>query len=362
MRRQITREDGFALPLTIFVLAIITIMLAAIFVRVQIDRRVAESSGDMVDALTIAQSGLYQYLDYYSTLNTRPADGDSVEFTSIPPGGKASVVARIVQNPADTLKSEIYIIRSTGIRIKPALGPEPQARRTVAQFAQWQTGSIELLAAFTAANGFRARNPSSSSGSVDIRGVDQCPGSPAPTVTGLKVDNGGTNLAWPDVDPAPVESLPPTALANATGIDWNAVVNGGFSPDYTTLTNLNSWSSYLIQGDTTLGGVTGNGLLIVTGDLDLTGLWFTWAGVVLVGGRIVFEPTNAGDPQSTIVRGAVVSGLNAQLGPAPPSGETGPPLTSITIHHYSCMVDSALASLTGFVAIPNAWMDNWAEY
>ena len=45
---RIEDQRGFALPLTIFVLTLITIMLAAIFVRVRVDRRIAESSGDIV--------------------------------------------------------------------------------------------------------------------------------------------------------------------------------------------------------------------------------------------------------------------------------------------------------------------------
>ena len=47
---QRPREAGFALPATLFVVALVTIMLSAVFVRVSVDRRLSESTGDYADA------------------------------------------------------------------------------------------------------------------------------------------------------------------------------------------------------------------------------------------------------------------------------------------------------------------------
>ena len=88
-----------------------------------------------------------------ATLGPRAArrpDGDSLRFNLA--GGYGEVVARIIQGPADTLANEMYVVRSTGYVITPRLGPVPQATRTVAQFAQWQSPTVDVVAAYTAAN------------------------------------------------------------------------------------------------------------------------------------------------------------------------------------------------------------------
>jgi len=67
-------EHGFALPLTLFILVLITLLLSAAFVRVGGELRVGQSGGDMADALTIAQSGISQYLNFYSAQGIAPPD------------------------------------------------------------------------------------------------------------------------------------------------------------------------------------------------------------------------------------------------------------------------------------------------
>jgi hypothetical protein len=340
----------------VFVVAVITIMLAAVLVRVQVDRRIGESSSDMIDALTIAESGLQQYLSYYSALNTPPPDGDSVEFTGIPPGGKVSVVARLARKPASPSSNRVYIIRARGVRLRPTLGADPQAVRTVAQYAQWQVGSLDVIGAFAAINDFtKPCGPPGCDGTFALSGADEC--GVRPSVPGLRVPTGPTpSLGPPQVAPAASESGTVSAVATETGVDWAAAMGVGFTPDYTTLTSLNTWASYRLAGGDTLSDVAGTGLLLVSGSLYLRGASFDWRGVVLVGGKVDFGAT------TSTISGALISGLNHQTGPTPPGGEWGLVGKAIDVRYNSCRVDSAMASLTGFAAIPNTLIDNWASY
>jgi hypothetical protein len=346
----LSRRDGFALPLTVFVLTLITIMLAGIMVQVQVDRRIAESSGDVVDALAIAQSGLDRYMTHYDTMPNRPPDGDSLRINVT--GGYADVIAHVAQRPADSLQGITYVVRSSGWLIRPTQGSDPQATRTVAQYAEWQYGTMKVIAALTAINDFKT-----GSGTLFFSGFDQCV--PAlPTVPGLRVPQGATPnpLGPPDVIPFKVEIGNASDVADATDIDWTSVITGNWNPDYTTLVNPLTWATYWISGDVTLTDVTGTGLLVVGGELTTAGLLFDWQGAVLVGNKFTFLA------DTTRIHGAAVSGLNQITGPSPTNGDWGPAGTHIEIEYYSCFVRQAFVPFSGFAPIPNGWMDNWAAY
>jgi hypothetical protein len=343
-------NSGIALPVTIFVISLLTIMLAASFVRVDAERNIALSGGESVTAAALAQSGLSNYI---ASRTSPPPDGDSVRFNLT--GGYADVVAHIVQRPADPLQNRVYIVRSTGYVIVPERGALHQGARTAAQFAVWQTGVIRRIAAFVAAN----RVTTQGGGSIDIDGRDFCgPG----TVRSVRA-RGGSRFTDGTYSPsAPSVSGSGTQVADTTAIDWNYIVNGGFVPDYYSLPGSGFWKTYLIRGNATLNsGTVGTGILIVTGDLTTTGNagWAEWYGIVLVGGKIDFNA------RRTRFRGLVYSGLNELLGgPAPPDGTIGGggAGSRYEIQYASCYVDLSLASLTGFVAIPNARIENWASY
>ena len=170
-------DAGFALPFAVFLITVLTLMLTAAFAKVEGDRRFADTSGATVSALAIARSGLQSYL---GARVTRPPGGDSLRINVT--GGYADVVAYVVRQPADTLANWLFIVRSTGRVIEPTLGADPQAVRTIAQYAQWQTGRIDIRGAFTAANGLKKK----AGGTIDIRGADQS-ACGAPTVLGMRV-------------------------------------------------------------------------------------------------------------------------------------------------------------------------------
>ncbi len=356
------REDGIALPTTILVITLVTIMISALFVRVQTDRRIGESGGHGVDALALAQGGLETYLGTVTfdacDRPARPPDGDSVRINLT--GGYADVVAHVVRKPSDTLSTWLYAVRSTGRVIVPALGAEPQAQRTVARFAEWQSSGLIPPAAFTAANGLTRAVVDSG---FEFRGVDQAmAGCQEPNVNAIRVPvaySGLSTTYFTMTGAAPNLNASGSSLqvANATGIDWAAVVGGGLVPDTNQIVLWDmSYPVILVTGDATInvGNDDGFGTLIVTGNLTITGSRIYWYGMVLVGGTINFNATD------NLFDGLVVSGLNAQLGLSPPVGQLGTP--NVDIDYDSQYVRKALKALAGFAPVSNGWIDNWATY
>lgn len=349
---NLTNDSGIALPVTIFVITLLTIMLAASFIRVDAERSIALGAGQSVNALALAQSGLQ---DYLASRTAPPSDGDSVRFNLT--GGYADVVAHLVQRPADSLANRVYVVRSTGYVIVPERGATHQGATTVAQFAAWQTGVIRRIAAFVAAN----RVTSAAGGNININGNDNCLGLSGP-VGSVRARSGSSFTRGTYTPTPPVVSGSGGHVADTTGVDWNRIVNGGFIPDYYTLSGPGPWKTYLIRGNATLAsGTVGTGILMVTGNLTTTGTGgrAEWYGIVLVGGRIEFNA------RRTRFRGLVYSGLNELLGGGPPPDGTiggGGGGSEYVIEYWSCYVNNSLAGLTGLVGIPNAWVENWATY
>jgi hypothetical protein len=153
--------------------------------------------------------------------------------------------------------------------------------------------------------------------------------------------------------------------ADSTNLDWKALSQGGFIADYTAPIDVRvgdySYGSQIITSDSArlhdpVGGSTtvGTGLLIVTGDLWVTGEEVQWNGIVLVGGEIYFKAT------TQLFDGIVVSGLKEQLSIATSVGDLGPGY--VDVDYNSCLVKQTLQNFTGFAPIPNGWVDNWAVY
>ncbi len=335
---------GFALPMTLFLIAIVTLLLTAAFTKVQSDRRIGDSSGARVAAMAVAKAAVQTYI---GTTATRPADGDSVRINVA--GGYADVIAQVIRQPADTLANWMYIVRGVGHVIDPTQGADPQAVRTIAQFAQWQTGKIDVLAALAATGGL-----TNSGNSVVINGADSA-GCGAPTTAGIYTRSGGSPGAAAGISSITEISAGAT-VDTATHIDWRALIGGGFAADYiSAVANDTTFSSqyYSSTGTTTLSNFRGTGLLIVAGTLNFTGV-SRWSGIVLVGNQITYGVTTS---DSTTIQGMVVQGLN---NPGT-SGVIGTQM-KLRIRYNSCNVRKTLARLTGFAPITNGWVDNWATY
>ncbi len=339
---RLRRKDGIALPLTIFAVAIVTLMLSTVMVRVRTDLGLAVSSSDVTEGLVIALNGLRAYM---ASTADRPDDGDSIRINV--QGGYAMLVAHLVQRPTDTLDNWRFVIRSTGYVIKPDEGSDPRAIRTVAQFADWQHGAIYTSAALTAINGIDY----TSGTDIIVNGNDNCS---AEGVAGLRAPSGSDSPDSTYGSPAARIQDSWSEVANETRVNWAAIVGGEFEADHTTPVFDTTYSSYYLEGNVYLENVSGTGLLIVTGELDTEGYYFGWDGVVLVGGK--FDP----DADSTQITGMLISGLNKTLGTAVGKNDFTESADRLFMSYGSCDIDETLEEARGFIPMENTWMDNWA--
>jgi hypothetical protein len=357
---------GATLPLTILMVLLLSVIVAAGFSRVSSERRVNADMNAQVDAYAIAMSGLQQYM---AGVTSAPAATVVDSVTGLT-GGKAYINiwqlrASAGGNPA------IYVITSRGVnttaqKYDPS---SPAAERTVAQYATWLPASFTVSSAWTSITGLHKNG-----GSGTISGTDNC--GAASAVAGVAVpttaadggagynQNGGSSV--PSGSPAISNIGANTAAAaNSVPVDWNAIRNGNaITPTVTINSGTAGWPSsfpagywptiYVRNGDN--GNFTlpsdGQGMLIVEGNVTISGST-QWKGIILVGGTLTSNGNNT-------VLGAVVTGLNVKLGKTVGVSDVGN--GTKTYRYDSCNVANALNNFASFVALRNGMVDNWPTY
>ena len=203
-----------------------------------------------------------------------------------------------------------------------------------------------------------------------IVGLYSLPPSPATvysqdnvTLSGSSISISGTNACDPSSSLAPIYTVdpatttqngtpvltgsPPTPQHGTTSIDLPTYAEALKGSANTTLTSDESGATYgsssnyvTVYSDATaqedgelrLNNVTGYGILVVKGNLQLAGN-LNWTGIILVTGVIT---SSGGGSNSKNIMGQVYAGSSA-LGDSTISG-------SVTIGYDSCKVKQALAS------------------
>ena len=381
---RLTNRRGFALPMAIFVIALLTVALTASFVSAGVERRVVDSQQAQVRAYNIAQQGLERYMAERTTLlgvSGAPGGGElSTAAVGIPQkiasytGSPDSAEVMIYQiraasgtNPSATgYVPAMYMVRAKATDSERTLRGTAAAERSVAQMAIWVPGQLQVLAGWTSLSGLRKNGSSGTLSGNDhaVAGADCVPS--GVNVAGIAVPDGGYSghLAPVSGNPA-VRYLGSAAEATAAvKIDWNAIQNQNAIPaDYVNVwppaAKFNVLTFYPTihfkktetqSGDATLQ--SGRGMLIVDGNLTVSGNT-TWDGIILVGGNITSNGNNT-------VYGAVVTGLDKKLGQDVISNELG---NGTKIYQYdSCAVTKATASMGTLRPLNNTFMDNWATY
>jgi len=357
------RRTGAALPLTLFIIVIVTMLSAGAFSMIGSERRVTDDHKAQLDAYIMARRGLEQFIGNRAGLGFTSTPPAAVESTTIAVrGGYVDVVMRVVRAPVGTTTEGLYVIRARGV--KTSDGTQIGAvigERTIAEYARFQIAELDVHSAWTAMAGLVKNG-----GSGVISGVDACGSAPsvagvaAPTVPGYTQLGTGASAA---AGSPPILDMGTTAeTVNTVTVDWNAIVNGTtFQPDIAYpggswptsahWADSNFWPVIRVDGDFNLPA-DGRGILIVTGNLVLGGSQ-SWHGIVLVGGTIVSNGLST-------VEGAIISGLNTELGISVPASDLGN--GTKFIRYNSCDVANALKPLTGLVPYRNAGMDNWPIY
>ncbi len=402
--RTRSERKGFALPMTILVIAFLTVTIAAAYSATSSEITTNSAQRGESRAYMIAQAGMESFLarrNENGFCPTTPRTGQTTAPCGFPPkvvtesttvtlpGGYAEITLRRVRVATNT-RPAIYLMRSRGVdtsrtSIASSSASLIRGERTVAQLVYWNVNQVQVLSGWTSASGL---NKTGSSGTIS--GVDNnngtssnCPGT-QPTVAGIAVPTGdysSTGNFTPQGNP-PVQMLGTQAQTNASiKIDWDGIVNGSrIQPDYafTSSTQANSqWptipgSSYpviRVDGDLNLSSTnSGHGTLIVTGNLTLNGN-NQWQGIVLVGGQMVSNGNQT-------LLGAVISGLNWLLtnaqrdsaqALAPGSVISNTPASALangtkTFQYDSCEVAKAASGVASYSVYPNAWMDNFVTY
>jgi hypothetical protein len=352
---------GFAIPIAILVIAVLTIMIAGGFSLVSAERRSVADQKSQISAFRIAEQGLELFLVRRDSLmagkpgysHVPGAIPDTVQINMT--GGFAQVTLTRLR-PVKGSQSGLYVVRSRGVETVGAYAGSPQGVRTVAQYVLWEPASMQVLAGWTALSGLQKNG-----GAGTLGGIDLCGDSA--TIAGVVVPvNPGYEGKTVAVGNPPVDSVAPDSVA----IDWNGIVNGNMITPTITIPG-GSWptaamdaawndslSTYYpiirVNGDFALP-TSGKGMLIVTGSLTLNGS-VGWKGVLLIGNDITSNGNNS-------VQGATVSGLNVKLGTYVPSATAN---GTKEYNYNSCEVAKATTTMGALVTLRNTWVDNWVEY
>ncbi len=354
-----TERRGFAIPIAVLVIMVLTIMIAGGFSLVSAERRSVADQKSQVSAFRIAEQGLEIFLVRRDSLlagkpnyTKVPGAADSVRITMT--GGYADVTLTRLRPPSGS-QSGLYVVRSRGVETVGAYAGTPQAVRTVAQYALWEPAQMQVLAGWTALSGIQKNGNSGTLGGIDV-----CGDSAAVAGVAVPLNPGYTGKTVAVGDP-PVDTIAPDSVA----IDWNGIVNqnvisptitipGGSFPSDAAFADTTYYPIIRINGDYSItlgGGVIGRGMLIVTGTLHFNGN-STWRGVLLVGNDITSNGTQD-------IQGATVSGLNIKLGTYVPSSDAN---GTKQYNYNSCEVAKSTNAMGALVTLRNTWVDNWVEY
>lgn len=361
--RRLRARRGVTLPMTLLIIVVLSALAAGAFTRVGSERRTIDNQEATLDAHAMARTGLDQFLadPLNGPLTFDPATfvgPDSGTFTMT--AGYARVTVQRIRPAVGTTVTGLYIVKSRGVKTASSVSGAPAAERTVALIAQWQPGTMNVVSAWTSLTGLQKNG-----GSGTLSGVDNCGGAAAVAGVGVPntpgyTQNGGSSV--PNGTPPILNMGTQAAAAAAVGIDWASILNGtSMTPDVTlpsgswpsSSTFSTSWPVIFVDqaGTFALPG-DGRGTLVVKNNLTISGSK-SWDGIVLVGGTLISNGNNS-------VEGAVVTGLNVQLGQVVPVSDVGN--GTKTYRYDSCNVANAASRFAGLQPFRNTSVDNWASY
>jgi hypothetical protein len=324
---RLRTTGGFVLTVVIFAVAALSIAGTALFLVVQSENAMANTSAESSRALHLANAGLSRYMG-----ETFGAPRAEVRYDMA--GGIVNVSAERVLSQGDTM--DLYVVRSEAT-IADRRVPNLVARRAVQQFAHLRTRPFNPVAAMTVATA--SVQPHAQ---TVIDGTDACGVTPA--VLGLaRLGNR----------PYPSQA----ELVSAIGADWAAITDTAFPFDYEDQwpssgfdAAADSFPTVRFSRDVTIGPAvpSGRGILVVDGKLIINsnGNPWTWDGVIMAGSVEIRLNGTAS------VNGALLTGFEGTQGTLTQNAMKG-----LRIHYNSCNVSSAGRRMSVFSPLANTWWE-----
>lgn len=395
------RRSGFALPLAIVVLVLLTMGLAAGFSMTSSEMSTLASQRAEARAYSYAQMGLEAFLTrrkeksgatmfcpHCWTVNATHPPGSSsvaatldtlpiVRETTTVAFNNGSAVVRVTPVLLDVANGKgKYFVTSTGFDNTSDLGGgggrTARASRTVGVFVTWSKSTINVVSAWTSLSGIQKNGTGIISGtdrgncgSGDVAGLS-VPYDPATHHADLSVaGNSFAPTGSPPYDTLSTFSAESTkvrldwaSIKNGSAISPDIVIPGGTFPSSATFAaDTNYWPVIHITSSSYALPNQGRGMLIIDGDLTINGS-NQWYGVIMVGGVLTSNGNNVSE-------GTTLSGLNYLIGAHPgPSTSSDNALANGTKSYVynSCSVAKAASAMMRYTMMPNTWMDNLAGY
>jgi Tfp pilus assembly protein PilX len=340
-------ERGIALALVLFAMVLSSALILGVFFAARMDERMGDNTVEAAQALAAAEAGATAALANWNVNNNSMAVGASSTSSSTTLGGAASYTTTITR-----LNPNLFLVTADG---RTSLGGATRTRRQVGQLAKLLIPTINMNAAITTRTGLTV------SGSSQVSGDDSLPpamsgvcpttttmvpgirdssgnvttsgacsgascitGSPQiqtdPTITSNSFTNfGSTTFSTLAASATLVVSGTFSSLAPvATGGVCNTAINSNWGdPLNSAGACFNYFPIIYSPGNLRLTGGYGQGLLLVQGDLELSG-GVEFYGPVIVQGRVYSSGTGghiiggvmAGDANfstTTIIGNSVVN-------------------------------------------------------
>lgn len=340
--------DGFALPFTLFALAMISILAAAGFLLSTVEWHMGRAHSASLRAFYVADGGLQQLLG-------TTVDLPAATSLFVLPDGDASVTSK----PLLELVPGRWLYRTTSVaRVsRPVFG---FAARTVAA-TLLATSPLDPPAALVAAGPLTAVSSAGTVAGADIADASCAGGGDRAGV----LTSDASRASWEGgplalVGAPPVRSTGPAFdVPSQTGILWHELVEPAATPPDAVhpdepwppaaATSAVGAPVILVRPSADpLAASDGRGVLLAAGHLTLHD-GFRWRGLILVGGRLTVRG-------HVVVEGVVMAGLSPSLA----VDGVGVDLDGATLdlRYHSCYVDAAAQRLVGPpVLVPGTWTE-----
>ncbi len=329
MNKHINNERGIALLIAIIAIIVVGGLLIGVATSARLENRQAQNTGQMAQAFAMTELGLSETVaDWYAGNFNSMAIMDSSPISGTAPQGAGSYTGDIQR-----LSQELFFLDVTGTSARGG------SRQRLGTFVKLRSVNVEIEASLTTRGGVRR------SGNGQISGIDLPPAGWTGCVgtaneAGIRVPGGGMvdDGGCPScIDGDPRIQVDPSidddTFFDFGDLDWNALTamatktgftlnNPRIGPTFVAGGQCNygdpeNWGDPLTPGSTcgnyfpiiyapgnlTLNVGTGQGMLLIDGDLFVQGT-FEFYGILIVRGRM---RTAGGGAGSIHFRGAVMA-------------------------------------------------------